>query len=487
MKSEKWCCAATGIGGVLFIIGLSVALYSSQFTSNLYHEQMQLKESSTAYNLWIHTPIPLYFEAYLFNWTNAKEFMKNKSVVPHFEEVGPFVFKEVHDRVNLTWNDNKTLAYNQVRKWEFVPEKSVNLSVKVTNLNVIAATIARFLKVFPKRLKPIINFELNLLEDFVVTSPANNWLFEGMDDRLLTYLSIIAKILHLQKNPFPERFGWFYKRNMSATYDGRFLVETGADDIYNVGIMDRWNGVAKTKYYDGECGMVNGTSGELFPPMKTAEDDIDIFVSDICSSIKLYRTGSSEVKGIKSYTYTGDKGTLDNGQLFSRNKCFCGEECAPTGARDASRCRVAPLLFSFPHFYLADDSYRKSISGMNPNKTEHEFFIELDPVTGIPTNIKAQFQVNTLIEPISWLSMFKDLPKLYIPMFWFRERATITTDLAFKVLLIQKMPSIISGLCYGLAALGLILAFVAAFMFYRKRNKSTNEELLIPAGTDVGE
>lgn len=127
---------------ILLALGLSVTVFGAGYFKWLYKGQLELSESSTAYHLWIHTPVPLYFEAYLFNWTNAIEFIKNKSVVPNFEEVGPFVFKEVHDKVNLKWNDNYTVSYNQIRRWEFQPQESLDLSTPISNLNVVAAVSA---------------------------------------------------------------------------------------------------------------------------------------------------------------------------------------------------------------------------------------------------------------------------------------------------------------------------------------------------------
>lgn len=56
---------------------------------------------------------------------------------------------------------------------------------------------------------------------------------------------------------------------------------SGETDILKLGVITRWNGVAKTEYYEGDCGDVNGTSGELWPPV---EDDkkVYVFAPDIC-------------------------------------------------------------------------------------------------------------------------------------------------------------------------------------------------------------
>lgn len=102
----------------------------------------------------------------------------------------------------------------------------------------------------------------------------------------------------------------------------------------------------------------------------------------------------------------------------------------------------------------------------------------------MPTNIKAQFQVNVLIEPIAGISMFRDVPKMFVPMMWFRERATITPELAVKVLLIHNLPVIIVALCYTLAGIGLIMATLSIAKLCLSRRRSSDGELLIRPEVD---
>jgi len=126
-----------GLGSFLIVLGISLGVIWPYICDGMSRRELQLDQKSINYKLWLRTPIPMYLDIYLFNFTNANEFMKNKSVIPNFEEIGPFVFKEVNDRVNLVWNDNYTVTYNQTRTWTFQPEMSVNLSTEITNLNVI--------------------------------------------------------------------------------------------------------------------------------------------------------------------------------------------------------------------------------------------------------------------------------------------------------------------------------------------------------------
>lgn len=56
---------------------------------------------------------------------------------------------------------------------------------------------------------------------------------------------------------------------------------TGADDIQKLGIITRWNQSPRTPVYNGYCGMVNGTTGELWYPLKNFKS-ISIFTADTC-------------------------------------------------------------------------------------------------------------------------------------------------------------------------------------------------------------
>lgn len=75
----------------------------------------------------------------MFNWTNTHE-VENPDVKPILTECGPYVFLENHKRTNITWNENGTVTYNQIRTWHFMPDMSNgSLDDEITNVNVISA------------------------------------------------------------------------------------------------------------------------------------------------------------------------------------------------------------------------------------------------------------------------------------------------------------------------------------------------------------
>lgn len=120
------------------IIGLLWPTISIKY---MLRPQLELTNGSIIYDNWKETPVPMYLEVYMWNWTNAEEITNYTNVKPNFVELGPYVFLEKHIRKNVTFSENgSTVDFLQRRVWHFVPELSKgSLSDEVLNINPIAA------------------------------------------------------------------------------------------------------------------------------------------------------------------------------------------------------------------------------------------------------------------------------------------------------------------------------------------------------------
>jgi scavenger receptor class B, member 1 len=84
-----------GSAVTLFLISLPLGILWRDFSlTHLLYPELILDNGTMNYENWIETPdsIELYLDVYMFNWTNADQ-IHNRSVKPHFKEVGPYVFK----------------------------------------------------------------------------------------------------------------------------------------------------------------------------------------------------------------------------------------------------------------------------------------------------------------------------------------------------------------------------------------------------------
>lgn len=128
---------ALACASLLAAIGTLLMFFTPWFYTVITSFALSLTTKST-FDLWQKVPIPLYLEFYVFNWTNPEDVYK-QNVKPHFEEIGPFVFRETKEKVNITWNPNNTITFNQLRYWYFEESRSCcKLSTKITTINSIA-------------------------------------------------------------------------------------------------------------------------------------------------------------------------------------------------------------------------------------------------------------------------------------------------------------------------------------------------------------
>jgi len=74
--------------------------------------------------------------------------------------------------------------------------------------------------------------------------------------------------------------------------------------------------------------------------------------------------------------------TDNDPDVVNIGNCYCNGECVPTGLLNMSSCRFgAPVFISLPHFYKADPSILDQVEGLNPNDSDYNFSITLEPVS----------------------------------------------------------------------------------------------------------
>ncbi|BFF95630.1 protein croquemort [Drosophila madeirensis] len=461
------CCGETqrkawvfGLGSLFMLLGILIVVFWPGLADNLVEDGLKLKPGTDTYDSWLEAPIPIYLSFNMFNWTNPEE-IRNPNVKPNFVEMGPYVFLEKHKKENFTFFENATVAYYERRTWFFDAEKSNGtLDDMVTAAHAITATVADEMRHQKKIVKKIINFMLNHEGgELYTTKPVGEWIFKGYQDNLTDFLNLFnTSVIDI---PY-KRFGWLADRNESLTYDGLFTIHTGTDNIANVGKLTHWNGKAETGFYAMPCGVVNGTTGDLFAPKMNVKEEITIFATDACRFMNLRPEGTLENHGLTATRWVGTEETLDSGENYPNQACFCDprlEECPKTGVVECKACRdKAPIYSSFPHFYLADKHYLDAITGMQPDKAKHEFIMAIEPTTGVPVQVHGRIQINMMIEPDNDYDIYRGVPKVLMPMFWFDQYAELSPELASKAKLAINLSSY--GIIFGYSLVGFASLFI---------------------------
>ncbi|ODN02981.1 Protein croquemort [Orchesella cincta] len=480
--------AATVAGVVFSVFGTFMyVLWPSIFNSVL-NSRLILAPGSSSFGLWEVTPIPMYIEFYLFNWTNADDVydVDRNISKPKLVELGPFVFREHRKKVIKEWcDDNSTITFLQNRTWYFEPELSKgSLDDLVTTVNVPGITAAFALRDAGIFYKFALAAAMAALRTKVhTTKTVREFIFDGYSDPLLNLASIVPASVVPVSIPF-DKFGWFYSRNGSATYDGVFNMYTGVSDISKFGKIGEWNYMNHTHFYDSYCGKVNGSAGEFFNPYQD-KSPISLFSSDVCRTLTLSYKEPTVMDGISGSRYWGDDTMFDNKTTKPDNWCFCPSgDCPPNGAIDVSSCKFgAPAFISFPHFFHGDPSYREAVDGMHPNPSFHQLFIDIEPRSGIPLQVSAALQINILVERRHEYGFLKNLPfeKIYFPCIWFRQTAQIDESIGPMVRMVSNLPSIGSIASLVILSTGLSIIVILGICIMTRVCKRDEDSVVLNA------
>lgn len=135
---------------------------------------------------------------YLFNWTNAEEFVYPNYPKPVFEELGPYRFREFRDKVDLKFHEhNSTVSYKPISTYVFDEEGSNgSLDDIVININMVAIGAAAQSTKMEYTKRKVISQALTGYDEYItVNKTARELLFEGNFLNLLYFYALYYKFL----------------------------------------------------------------------------------------------------------------------------------------------------------------------------------------------------------------------------------------------------------------------------------------------------
>lgn len=468
----------TGIvGGVgIVVIILASTLGWVAFPNIAANQAIVKSENEEVYSAWIQPPVPITIEFYLFSCDNCE----NRTITggkPKLTQYGPFRFRETREKWEivpegglLTYRENITYYYDPL-------EGDPDIDTAITSPNPIYFTLQSLIA-FEERIPELYKDTLAVVVDNILknvnehpfmTRTAREMLFDGWS--LENYHPIIEAINDATNLNLPliDRFGYFYGRNGSNS--GTFTIESGSNNLNEMGFIKAWNGNANLNYWnDSYCNMINGTDGAIFPPMQSTdpEHQLYLFTPDICRAIYMTYEKDDEYMGITGHRFAVPEIVFGNFTTNPDNLCYCYNKnesfCFKAGILDLRSCLFgAPMLLSSPHSYLGDQQYIDAIEGINPIKEEHETFLILEPITSIPIDAAKRIQFN--IDVRSYRMKPARIPDIVFPVFWVSEAAGLDEKSAQDI---KSLESTIKGVNIGrwcFLAAGIILFLASTVMF----------------------
>lgn len=466
-------CAVYAVGIVcahLLIIGIGLVV--AQVFQTLIHNRLKreitLTEGSKTFQSWKNPPPPVFMQYFFFNITNANAFLAGAK--PVVEQIGPYTYREYRPKDNVTFVENGTrvAAYNP-KTFVFLPSRSVGDPDKdiITTINV--PNVAVMEKVKDSFFKSIAaSVMMNNANSGIITNRTVNELLWGYLDPLLVSVKKTNKEVG-------EYFGFMYQKN--GTNDGEFVYHTGEENYLDYGKVQSWRGDRQLSFWTSEqSNSINGTDGSAFHPLLSKKERLYIFTSDLCRSIFMEFEKDVEVKGIPAYRFTPPRDVLASKEENPANEGFCvsPKECLGTGVLKVSVCRKgAPVVASFPHFYLGDPKYVNAIVGLSPKREHHQTFLDLNPTTGIPVRANKRAQINILIGRISGFPQTKMLNETVFPIMFINETVVIDDASAAKLHKLLLIVTLVSNFPLIIVGLGAIMLLVFIVLMVRERKQKT--------------
>merc|ERR1711892_285689 len=474
------------------IFGIITLVFRHRIFNSILHSQLVIEEGTAAYNAWVETPIPVYTKFYFFDMINPSDLFHSHEK-PILEERGPYTFREVEKKVNLTWHENGTISYRRVKFWYFERELSVGpLTDAVTTINVPVVGSAEFVR-GDFFMEWGISDMLSTIEARIfVKRSIGELLFDGYEDPVMDIGSSMdsdddyfeeeeEEDTEKDPNKVPmDKFGWFYKRNGTSWSDGDLSMHTGAGDMSLLGRIASWNKNTRTEAYPGDCGLVRGSSDGLFPPgLTSTTDSISIFASDLCRQLHFPRSSIQDVHGIQVEKFDLAASNFANSSVCAENSCYNNN--IPTGVQNVTQCKMeSPAFVSRPHFHLADPFYRQQFQyGVRPVEGVHDSSFWVEPKSSIPLKVEMRLQLNVLLRKVEGIEyLFKNLPEVMFPVFWFDSTATLPEHMAGSLNMLVMLPTIMQA-C---GIFSVVSSFVIFFLVFlcKVRNLNQRKEKLNP-------
>uniref|UniRef100_A0A8C7Q570 Uncharacterized protein n=1 Tax=Oncorhynchus mykiss TaxID=8022 RepID=A0A8C7Q570_ONCMY len=409
-------------------------------------------KGSRVFETWKNPPPPVFMQYFFFNVTNPDEFLDGAK--PVVSQVGPYTYREYRPKENVTFVDNGTrVSAYQPKTFVFLPERSVGDpdDDMITTINIPAVAVMNKVKdSFWK--SSMVSIWMNSLHVGMFMTRSVNELLWGFKDPLLSRI-------HPMNPEIDEYFGLMYKKNGSN--DGEFVYHTGEEDFMNYGRVATFKGESKLSLWTSEqSNMINGTDGSAFHPLLSKTERLYIFSPDLCRSIFMEFEKDVKVKGLPAYRFTPPRDVLASKEENPANEGFCvsPKECLGTGLLKVSVCRKgAPVVTSFPHFYLGDEKYSNAIEGLDPVREHHQTYLDLNPTTGVPIRASKRAQINILINRIGGFPKTKSLNETIFPVMFINETVVIDDVSAAKLHKLLLMVMLVSNAPLVLVGLGAIL------------------------------
>uniref|UniRef100_A0A182NIC7 Scavenger receptor class B n=1 Tax=Anopheles dirus TaxID=7168 RepID=A0A182NIC7_9DIPT len=474
-------------------------------------KNLRLWNGTISFHYWQRPGVTRLTKVYIFNVTNPEGFLAGEK--PKLVEVGPFVYREDMEKVNIKFHDNYTVTYQHKKILQFVPELSVDKNLRITTPNIPLLTISTQSKYLSFFVSKTISVILTATKYKPFISLTADELVFGYDD---TLVSLAHRFYPRNRRPM-EKMGLLNgvstcpvtdRTPTGVDHDSKLIIiiyiiiiitiittrngtlteyatmHTGHTGMEKFGYFDKLNGLDHLPHWDGEpCRSIQASEGSFFPPREvTGRDTVYIYDKDLCRTLPLVYREPVEKDGITADLYTLADDAY--GPPNENNSCFDHSHYKKYyGLQNISPCQYgAPVYISNPHFYKSDPQLLDAVEGLTPNEEQHKTYFKIQPTLGVPLEGQVRVQLNLLVEKAPNVMATKDFRDFVFPIMWLEEGVSELTPPIRRWIYLATVfaPTALPILSYGMiltGAFAMIYVFVRAYQNFIFTDDPTGELL----------
>uniref|UniRef100_A0A1B6DPI6 Scavenger receptor class B member 1 n=1 Tax=Clastoptera arizonana TaxID=38151 RepID=A0A1B6DPI6_9HEMI len=347
LKHYKGYLKLTLCGFILMALAYTIYIVDPlEFAKTKY---MNIEEGTFLYSLWQKPPVKIFIKVFIFNVTNAKEFLMKKDLKLKVHEIGPYVYSEQLVNTNVTFNNNHTVSYRPIRTLRFEPGLSVGNPMEdlITVSNIPFLGITSMLH----NSSMTLNLGLSGIVSFLDTQPfvdvsVHDFLW-GYDEQLVKLASkILPNWITFPKFGLLDRL--LDEGNNTVTMH---VADKSKKDVnkklYSIDQMNGYPGLPQWGYKSGynrtTCNNVQGAfEGYVYPRHISPNDTFFLYRKSFCRTLPLvYNKSGFSDRGIPVFIYKLAENALDSPIMNPDNACYCkntNKPCLPSGLSDLSPC-----------------------------------------------------------------------------------------------------------------------------------------------------
>lgn len=447
--------------GIITLIA-GVILSSVPWLNYFILKNLRLWNGTLSFHYWQRPGVIRLTKVYIFNVTNPEEFLNGEK--PRLVEVGPFVYREDMEKVNIKFHDNYTVSYQHKKILQFVPELSVDKNLRIITPNIPLLTLSTQSKHLNSILSRTISLLLTAAKYKPFISLTADELVFGYDD---TLVSLAHRFYPRNKRPM-NKMGLLNGRNGTLTEVSTINTGLGENGMHKFGYLDRLNGLDRLPFWnENPCNNISASEGSFFPPRDITKSDIVyVYDKDLCRIMPLKYAEPVVKDGIDADLYLLPRDVF--GGENKDNECYNEANYkAEDGLQNISPCQYgAPVFISNPHFYNSDPKFLKEVEGLNPQKELHETYFKIQPKLGVPVEGKVRVQLNLRVEHAPAVQATEKFRDFVFPIMWLEEGISELTPPIRRWIYLGTVfaPRAIPLLSYGMIVGG---AFTIIFVFVR--------------------